>query len=142
MSKYTSNDIEVTSLDQGDRINFEFDMLNHDVEKNVELSYGASVAKKPSAITDSITDWKKLATTILMCACGGLLIAVVLMIIVFIILIFFGEKKEQERTMLSHVAISCILLLVVVFILYTIFNRMKGEMNTLINVSKVDKSIS
>lgn len=142
MSKYTSDDIEVASLEKADRVNFEFDMLNHDVEKNVELSYGASAVKRPQSITETVSDWRNLATIILMSACALLMFVAIVLAGIYLVLMFCGDKYEDKRSSLFRVIVSCLLLLIVVFILFTIFNKMKSEMNMLVNASKVHKSIS
>lgn len=126
MSKYTSGDVEVLSLDMGDRINFEFDMLNHDVDRNVELSYGTSALKDRSSIKESFKDWKKLGTVFIMILSGILTFVVIVLVIVYVVLYMMGEKPDTRQTM-AHVAFSAVLLFVVIGIIYYIFGKMQTE---------------
>lgn len=61
MSKYTKMDADVVYMNTSDRINFEFDMLNHNPDKYVELSYGFAAMKSPRNIKSQFkhTEYKE-----------------------------------------------------------------------------------
>ena len=44
MAKYTANDPDILYLDKYDRINYNFDLLKYDVDKNQEAHIGAKSA--------------------------------------------------------------------------------------------------
>ena len=50
MSNYTKLEQDVTFMDTSDRIEFEYDLIHHDVEKNIEMSYGLSGLTNPKSI--------------------------------------------------------------------------------------------
>ena len=138
MSKYTKLDADVMFMDTPDRVNYEFDLLNHDVDKNVEMSIGLSVLKNPKSIGDRFKDPKKIALAILTVLIFALTIVIIIILILYTY--FFIKQNEAKQKPLENILISAGLLFILLIIFYIIFNKLYGEMIGLITVSKDSKS--
>jgi len=134
MSKYTRNDPDVLFLDTRDRIEYEFDLLKHNVEKNEELSWGMSAIKDPKNIKKKFKDPKKIGLAIIVVICFLLMIVLILMIIVY--LIFYIKKVEWKLDLMKKIIYSLLLAFLILVIFYKMFNRMYEEMVMLLNLAK------
>lgn len=137
MSNYTKLDADVMFLDNDDRVQYEFDLLNHDVEKNIELSYGFSAIRNPREIKKKFKDKKKIGLAIITVLCFILAICLIIFILAYIY--FYIQGVEFKTKLLNKVCISFILVFIILVIMYMIFNKMYGEMISLIIMSKQQK---
>jgi hypothetical protein len=131
-------DAEVVYMDSSDRVDFEFDMMNHNVEKNVEMSYGFAAFKNPrdfkGKFEDVKKDKKKIGLAILTALCLFLVIAIIIFLIIYIVVYIKGI--EWKVSVLQKVSLSCFFLFVILVVMYYSFNRVFGEMVSLVNVTK------
>ena len=134
MSKYTRNDPDVLFLDTKERIEFEFDLLKHNVEKNEELSWGMSALRNPRDIKNRFRDPKKIGFAIITLLCFFLAVVIILLLIVYIIL--FIKKVEWKLALLKKVILSLIFAFLILVIFYKIFYHMYGEMILLVKLTR------
>lgn len=134
MSIHTKLHADVMYLDSSERINYEFDLLKHDVNKYVEAAYGFSAIKDPRDIKSKFTDWRKAGLAIITILVFVLTIVMIITIIIYIIL--YIRKVEWKMRILENVTISAALFFVILCIMYFIFNKLFGEMIALINMVK------
>lgn len=134
MSIHTNLDADVMFLDSSERINYEFDLLNHDVNKYVEASYGFAAIKDPKDIKSKFTDWRKAGLAIITVLVFILTIVLIITLIIYIVL--YIRKVDWKMKILQNVSLSAGLFFVILCIMYFIFNKLLGEMIALINLVK------
>jgi hypothetical protein len=139
MSKYTKLDADVMFMDTPDRVNYEFDLLNHDVDKNIEMSVGFTVIKNPKSLPDNFKDPKKIGLAILTVLI--FVLTIVILIVLALYTYFFIKHNEAKREPLENILCSAGLLFVLLIIFYIIFNKLYGEMIGLITISKDSKPV-
>lgn len=139
MSKYTKLDADVMFMDTPDRVNYEFDLLNHDVDKNIEMSIGFSILKDPKSLPQRFKDPKKIALAILTVLI--FILTIVLIIILVLYTYFYIKQNEAKRKPLEKIIYSMGLFFILLVIFYIIFNKLYGEMIGLITISKDSKSL-
>ena len=137
MSKYTKQDPDVVFMDTSDRVNYEFDMLNHDVDKMVEISYGLSALRGKTNMRDQFKD-PKIFPYALLSLLATILVA--LMIVVGLVFVIVYLMKVQWKQMqIRNVCMSIMLFFVVLCALFYIFSKVLGEMIALIEMVKEKK---
>lgn len=134
MSIHTSLDADVQYLDSSERINYEFDLLNHDVNKYVEASYGFAAIKDRKDLKNKFTDWRKAGLAIITVLVFILTVVMIVTLIIYIIL--YIKKVDWKMKILQNVTFSAALFFVILCIMYFIFNKLFGEMIALINMVK------
>lgn len=127
-------DADVMFLDSSERINYEFDLLKHDVNKYVEASYGFSAIKDPADMKSKFTDWRKAGLAIITVLVFILTIVLIITLITYIVL--YIKKVDWKMKILQNVTLSAALFFVILCIMYFIFNKLYGEMIALINMVK------
>lgn len=134
MSIHTSLDADVQYLDSSERINYEFDLLNHDVNKYVEASYGFAAIKDRKDLTSKFKDWRKAGLAIITVLTFVLTVVLIITLIIYIIL--YIKKVDWKMKILQNVTLSAALFFVILCIMYYIFNKLLGEMVALLNMVK------
>lgn len=134
MSIHTNLDADVMFLDSSERINYEFDLLNHDVNKYVEASYGFAAIKDRKDLKSKFTDWRKAGLGIITVLVFVLTIVLIITLIIYIIL--YIRKVDWKLKILQNITLSAGLFFVILCIMYFIFNKLLGEMIALLNMVK------
>ena len=83
MSKYTSQDPEVTILNIDERVNYECDLLKHNVDANTQAHtarMSLSFLSNPSGIVDSFRHPKDLPNTILLILFLSVFLCIIIML--------------------------------------------------------------
>jgi hypothetical protein len=134
MSKYTRFDADVQYLDTADRVNYEYDMTKHDVDKYVEISYAFQAMTNIKELKEKFRDWRKV---------GGAIITVLVFIFVFVMIIMvimyclmYIFKVQWKVKLLQNVSLSVTLFFVLLCIMYYIFNKLYGEMVALVEMAR------
>ncbi len=134
MSNYTRFDADVQYLETDDRVNYEYDMTNHDVDKYVEISYAFQGMSNIQELKEKFKDWRKV---------GGAIITVLVFILVFVLIVtalvytwFYVNKVQWKVKLLRNVTLSVSLFFVLLCILYYIFNKLYGEMVGLVELAR------
>lgn len=133
MSKYTSEDPDVKSMEQGDRIQYEFDLLEHDVENMIEASYATMAIKNPKMIKEHMTSPKIIYSGILMFL---VYVFTIIFIILFIIWLILFIKGSDSSTNLRKVMVSILFMLVLLLIITFTIKSMQGNMIELVEMTK------
>jgi hypothetical protein len=140
MSNYTKLDSEVTFLDTSDRVEYEYDILQHDVEKNIEMSYGLSALTNPKSIRENFKDPKKIGLAILT------LLIFILTLSMFILVVFHtfcwlkGDAYLDRREKIGKLTIPMLMFLLLLLIFYMIYNKFYEQVISLIILSKDNKT--
>jgi len=130
MSKYTSNDPEVTYLSPADRINYEYDLLKHDVEQNVEFTEGRrslALFSTPEKIKDQFKNPRQLSSTIVTIM-GFVLLAV----IIAFTLVYLRVKSQSDESMkdtFDRMIWYCALLFILLAIGFWFYNKIVNQVN-------------
>lgn len=131
MAKYTGDDDEIKNLNETDRVNYNYFLLNYDVEENRQITNGVGALKNFMNPMDMVNTFKNPQQT------GILLttIAVMVCILLFILLIFvpwvyFSIRKQEfkkEKIMeYMPIGIGIIFLILVINLMsVTIFKEIK-----------------
>lgn len=134
MSQYTKVDPDVIFLDTPDRVNYEFDLLNHDVNTFKELSFGVTAAKNPKDIKNYFKNWKTAGTGILVLLI--FIVTILLLVSILIYLFLYIKKIEWKVSLLRKIGICILFFFVLVCTLYYIFNKLLTEIMALITLSR------
>ena len=133
MSKYTSNDDDVKAMDPGDRVQYEFDLLEHNVDKMVEASYATMAMKDKSMIKEQLKNPKKVYLGIIMLLVYTFVVVFLILFIIWFILKLLGKDKSINLRKVM-VSIMCMLLLLIIITL--IINSMQANMVELVEMTK------
>lgn len=149
MSKYTSQDPDVLFLTPEQRVNYECDLLNFNVDANTQ-AYTAMESvgflSDPSNILNSFKHPKDLPNTILLVLFFGVLFSVIIMFIIYILFIFFkvGLKKDQSNisnynridenwtSTVKYMGLIFFLLILV----YFVYNKLQLNLSNLVQMSQ------
>lgn len=139
MSKYTAVDADVTYLESYDRVQFEFDMMQHDPDKLAEASYSWMAFKDPKQMIKEIEkkmkNWRTAGdgVILLLCFLFSILFLVTLITLIVLLIIYKGGWKVK---MLFSVLVSVFLMFAVLLILFGMYNKVYGNTKSLIGLSQ------
>lgn len=134
MSKYTSEDPDVVAMDLGDRVQYEFDLLDHDVDKMVEASYAVMAMKDRSLIQEQMKSPRKIYIGVIMMLVQIFTILFVIMFLLWLILRILGS--EYYAVNLGKIIISVFCMLALLIIITVTITSMQGNMTELVEMSK------
>jgi hypothetical protein len=140
MSNYTKLDSEVTFLDTSDRVEYEYDILQHDVEKNIEMSYGLSALTNPKSIRDNFKDPKKIGLAILTLLIFLMTLSLIVLVIVQLFCMWKGDAWIQRQEKIGKLTIPMIMFLILLLLFYIIYNKFYEQIVSLIMLSKDNKA--
>ena len=130
MSKYTSQDPEVTYLNPADRINYEYDMLKHDVEKNVEFTEGKrSLAffSSPEKIKDQFKNPRQLSSTIV--TIMGFVLLAIIVVFFFVFIYVKSQSDDGMKESYDKIVWYCALLFVLLGLGFWFYNKIVNQVN-------------
>lgn len=140
MSNYTKLDSEVTFLDTSDRVEYEYDLLQHDVQKNIEMSYGLSALTNPNSIRENFKDPKKIGLAILTLLIFILTISMIILVLFHLFCIWKGDTYIDRREKIARLTIPMLMFLLLLLIFYMIYNKFYEQIVSLIILSKDNKT--
>ena len=131
MAKYTANDPDITYLDNGDRVNYNFDLLKFDVDKNQDAhiaSQSVSLLTDSNKIGEMFSSPKKFTLALLTLATLFLMISLfIYLVVLFILRMVGGPENEMRVDILKSMLYYFIAALIVIIILYIIINKIVLE---------------
>lgn len=133
MSKYTSQDSDVKAMDDGDRVQYEFDLLQHDVDRMVEASYATMAMRNRGMIKEKMRDLKGIYIGIIMLL---VYFFTVVFIILFVIWLVMKIKGSEDSVNLRKVMVSVLCMLVLLVVITLTINSMQGNMTELVEMTK------
>lgn len=133
MSKYTSEDSDVMAMDPGDRVQYEFDLLEHDVEKMVEASYATLAIQDRGMIKEQLKQPRKVYLGIIM---FFVYIFTFVFIILFVIWIVLKIKGSDSSVNLRKVMVSILCLLLLLIVITLTVNSMQINIAELVEMTK------
>jgi len=140
MSNYTKLDSDVTFLDTSDRVEFEYDLIHHDVQKNIEMSYGLSALTNPKSIRDNFRDPKKIGLAILTLLIFVMTLSIIILVLVHLFCLYMGDAWIDRQEKIGKLTIPMIMFLLLLLIFYIIYNKFYQQIVSLIVLSKDNKT--
>jgi hypothetical protein len=138
MTKYTKEDADVLILDTPDRVNFEFDMVRYNVDKNAEVSQGAqsiSILRDPVKLANSFKNPRQLPVLILTILCFILIITLIVLAIFYMWYKFVNNNEEITEQIFKAIAYSVGIFLLLIFFYY-MYNKINLDVGSLIGLVK------
>lgn len=127
MAKYTADDPDVEYLDNNDRINYNFDLLKFDVDKNQEPYIGAksvTLLTDPNKIGEMFKSPIKFTVGIFALVVFIMTVVLIIYLIVMLILkIVGGPENDMRLAILKQMFIYFISAMIVLVILYVFINK-------------------
>ena len=131
MAKYTASDPDIEYLDKYDRINYNFDLLKFDVDKNQEPHIGAksvTLLTDPSKIGEMFKSPVKFTVGLFALVVFVLTVVLIIYLVVMLILkIVGGPENDMRLAILKEMFIYFISALIVLVILYVFINKTVTE---------------
>ena len=131
MAKYTASDPDIEYLDKYDRINYNFDLLKFDVDKNQEPHIGAksvTLLTDPSKIGEMFKSPVKFTVGLFALVVFVLTVVLIIYLVVMLILkIVGGPENDMRLAILKEMFIYFISALIVLVILYVFINKIVTE---------------
>ena len=140
MSNYTKLDSEVTFLDTSDRVEYEYDLLQHDVQKNIEMSYGLSALTNPKSIRDNFKDPKKIGLAILTLLIFLMTLSLIVLVLIQLFCMWKGDLWKEQQERIGKLTIPMIMFLILLLLFYIIYNKFYEQIVSLIMLSKDNKA--
>jgi len=140
MSNYTKLDSDVTFLDISDRVEYEYDLIHHDVQKNIEMSYGLSALTNPKSIRENFRDPKKIGLAILTLLIFILTICIIILVLFHLFCIYKGDAYIDRRDKIAKLTIPMLMFLLLLLIFYIIYNKFYEQIVSLVVMSKDNKT--
>lgn len=140
MSNYTKLDSEVTFLDTSDRVEYEYDLLQHDVQKNIEMSYGLSALTNPKSIRDNFKDPKKIGLAILTLLIFLMTLSLIVLVLIQLFCMVKGDLWIEQQERIGKLTIPMIMFLILLLLFYIIYNKFYEQIVSLIILSKDNKT--
>lgn len=131
MAKYTADDPDITYLDKYDQINYNFDLLKHDVDKNQEPYIGRQSVRmltNPNQIGDMFKSPRQFTVAIYSLAMLLATVMIFVFIIVMLILhIVGGPNNEIRFSIMKEMFFYFLCVIFVLVILYAFLNKISLE---------------
>lgn len=131
MAKYTNDDPDIKYLDKFDQINYNFDMLKHDVDMNQEPYIGSQSIKlltNPGRVGEMFSSPLKFTIGLFTLVCFVLIVVLVIYFIVFIILMIKGGSENEMRLMImKKMLLYFVISILVLVVLYWFLNKIVLE---------------
>ena len=130
MSRYTSDDPEVSYLNPEDRTNYEFDLLKYNVEENLEFTEGKnSLAffSSPEKIVKQIKNPRQLSATIVTILAFVFIVTAAAFVVAWL---YVNSRTDEEmKQTLNSTILYCVLLFGLLGIGFWFSNKILREMN-------------
>lgn len=117
-AKYTRNDYEVKKLKPVDKINYDFYLINYDVDANQEVANGLNAlktSKKTSTLLGMLSNPKQIHVFITAVILLVLVISLILMLVYYLYVVIKKQKLKQEMLNEGILVLLGFILFVVVF---------------------------
>lgn len=140
MSNYTKLDSDVTFLDTSDRVEYEYDLIHHDVQKNIEMSYGLSALTNPKSIGENFRDPKKIGLAILTLLIFILTLSMIILVLFHLFCIYKGDAYIDRQEKIGKLTIPMLMFLLLLLMFYIIYNKFYEQIVSLVVMSKDNKT--
>jgi len=131
MAKYTGDDPDIKYLDKYDRVNYNFFLLNYDVDKTQEAAEGAQSVKiltDPKRLGEMFKSPTKFAMGIYVLAFLFAGIMLIIFLIVMAILFFVGGSENTMRLeILKPIFVYFLAAIIILLVLYIFINKISSE---------------
>jgi hypothetical protein len=119
MAKYTKCDDEINGLTEHDRVNYNFFMLNYNVDKQQQVAEGMNAlrdAKEPMNLIEFFKNPKKLGALLISIVLLVLIITLVVYIFVYLLCKYIRKNEKEVELLVSGMPIVMGCFFIVVFI--------------------------
>ena len=134
MAKYTADDPDIKYLDKYDQINYNFEMLKYDVDKNQEVHIGAASAKfiaDPAKIGDMFKSPLKFTVGIFAILCYVMFVVLVIFLVFLLVLrASGGPDNDAHVEIMWKISKYLLVATLLIVLLYWLLNKITVEMTT------------
>lgn len=98
-AKYTRNDYEVKKLNANDKVNYDFYLINYDVDANQEVANGVGAlknSKKPSNLLGMLSNPKQIHVFVTAVILFVLVICLIMMLVYYLYVAIKKQKLKQD----------------------------------------------
>jgi len=136
MSKYTSQDPDILLLNTKERVNYECELLNFNVDSNTQANtamQSISFLSNPSGIADKFRNPKDIPKLLLLLCFFAVLICIITLIILYIIYAVIKENKKITELILNAAKYICFMIITLIIILF-IYNKLQLQLANIVQM--------
>lgn len=132
MSKYTNNDVEVSTLNTGERLDYEFALMKYNVDENQEIYQSQQTAKSifnAQKFGDLFKDPSMFRETVYRLLYAILFIVIITFLIIWLLMILFnGQGEDNPRLkLMKNYLIYFVVLIVILIVFYYMYGKLFKE---------------
>ena len=136
MSKYTSQDPDILLLTIKERVNYECELLNFNVEANTQAHtamQSIGFLSNPSEIADKFKNPKDIPKLLLLLCFFLVFICIITLIILYIIYAIIKDNKKITELILNAAKYICFMIITLVVILF-IYNKLQLQLANVVQM--------
>ena len=131
IAKYTMEDPDVQYLDPYDTVNYDFEFLKYDVDKNTEVTQGvqsAGLVQSPQKIGELMKNPGQFVSVTLSLVAMVLIIVLIIYLVVYLVLYMKGGSENEVRmAIMKMMLVYFIVILLVIACLYWFYNKIVAK---------------